>query len=160
MSSQEPMAHDTLWIETGRLTPINPESLGAPRGYSNGLLAPSGARILFVAGQIGWTREQTLVGPGLVEQFEKALDNVVAVVAAAGGLPIDLGQLTIYVTDREEYVAAREEIGVAYRRVMGRHYPTMALVEVSALVEPGAKVEIQGIAALARRRTPEVSDPT
>lgn len=128
---------------------INPDKLGAPRGYSNGALTPAGAQILFVAGQIGWNREQELVAESFVGQFEQALRNVVAVVIAAGGAPEDLARLTVFVTDNEEYLADLQAVGQAYRRVMGRHFPAMSLVEVQALLEPGAKVEIEGTAAIA-----------
>ena len=128
--------------------PINPAELGAPRGYSNGMLAPPGARLLFVAGQVGWNERQEVVGDGFAEQFARALENVVAVVREAGGRPEHLARLTIYVTDHREYLDALEEVGAAYRGIMGRHYPAMALVEVAALLEPGAKVEIEATAAL------------
>jgi enamine deaminase RidA (YjgF/YER057c/UK114 family) len=108
------------------------------------MLGPAGGRILFVAGQVGWDGEQKLVGPGFVEQFERALANVVTVVRAAGGGPESLGRLTLYVVDKEEYRRQLGAVGEAYRRVMGRHYPAMALVEVAGLLEPGAKVEIEG----------------
>lgn len=130
------------------LEPVDPRELGAPRGYSNGMLGPQGGRVLFVAGQVGWDAEQELVGPGFVEQFERALANVMAVVRAAGGAPESLGRLTLYVTDREEYRRELSAVGEAYRRVMGRHYPAMALVEVAGLLEEGAKVEIEGTAIL------------
>lgn len=130
------------------MEPINPASLGAPRGYSNGMLAPAGGRLLFVAGQIAWDAEQRLVAGDFTAQLERALANVVAVVREAGGGPEHVGRLTIYVTDRREYLAALSEVGAAYRRVMGRHYPAMALVEVAALLEPGAKVEIEATAVL------------
>lgn len=126
-------------------TIINPESLGAPRGYSNGLLM-RGSSILFVAGQIGWDEKQTIVAGGFAAQFERALANVLEVVGEAGGTPERIGRLTIYVTHKQEYLDAVEEVGAAYRRLMGRHYPAMALVEVTALLEPGAKVEIEATA--------------
>ncbi len=128
--------------------PINPAALGAPRGYSHGMLATRGAKLLFVAGQIGWDERQRLVGDGFAEQFARALENVVTVVREAGGRPENLGRLTIYVVDRHEYLAALQEVGAAYRGIMGRHYPAMTLVEVKALLEPGAKVEIEATAAL------------
>ena len=128
---------------------INPDELGVPRGYSNGVLTPAGAQILFVAGQIGWNRNQDLVSESFIEQFEQALRNVVAVVTAAGGVPENLARLTVFVTDKQDYLADLEAIGQAYRRVMGRHFPAMSLVEVQALLEPGAKVEIEGTAAIA-----------
>lgn len=127
---------------------INPESLGAPRGYSNGVLAQAG-RVLFVAGQIGWDSSQKIVSETFAIQFEQALSNVMAVVKHAGGAASDIGRLTIYVVDRHEYVAALKEVGAAYRKHMERHYPAMALVEVKALLEPGAKVEIEATAVIA-----------
>ena len=107
-----------------------------------------GSRILFIAGQVGWDREQHLVGENFVAQFEQALANVVLVVRSAGGGRRDIARLTIYVTDKTEYLADLVAIGEVYRRVMGRHFPAMALVEVAGLVEPGAKVEIEGTAAI------------
>ena len=127
---------------------INPESLGRPRGYSNGLLTTPGARLLFVAGQIGWDESQRLVGDDFVEQFERALRNLLAVVQEAGGTPDGVARLVVYVTDRREYAARTREIGERWRSLMGRHFPAMTLVEVSALLEDGAKVEIEGIAVL------------
>ena len=88
------------------------------------------------------------MGDGFAEQFGQALANVVAVVREAGGAPEHMVRLTIYVVDRREYLEALEEIGAAYRGIMGRHYPAMALLEVKALLEPRAKVEIEGTAAL------------
>jgi enamine deaminase RidA (YjgF/YER057c/UK114 family) len=127
---------------------INPESLGRPRGYSNGLLTEPGARMLFVAGQIGWDENQRLVGDDFVEQFERALRNLLAVVREAGGTPEGVARLVVYVTDKREYAARTREIGERWRALMGRHFPAMTLVEVSALLEDGAKVEIEGIAVI------------
>lgn len=129
--------------------PINPAELGAPSGYSHGMLAPPGGRLLFVAGQIGWDAHGRLAGRGFVEQFERALANVLTVVRAAGGAPEHVVRLTVYVTDKRLYLTALKEVGAAYRRVMGRHFPAMALVEVSGLVEDGALVEIEGTAVVA-----------
>jgi enamine deaminase RidA (YjgF/YER057c/UK114 family) len=127
---------------------INPESLGRPRGYTNGLLTTPGARMLFVAGQIGWDENQRLVGEDFVEQFDRALRNLLAVVYEAGGGPDGVARLVVYVTDKREYSARTREIGERWRALMGRHFPAMTLVEVSALLEDGAKVEIEGIAVL------------
>ena len=127
---------------------INPASLGAPRGYANGVLCPAGGRLLFIAGQIGWDAEQKLVGEDFVAQFERALTNVLAVVAEAGGTPEQLARLIIYVTDKTEYYARTGEIGESWRALVGRHFPAMVLVEVKGLLEDGAKVEIEGIAVL------------
>jgi len=130
------------------LVPINPEALGAPRGYSNGMLAPPGGRLLAVAGQVGWDAEQKIVSDAFPAQFGQALANVVAVVHEAGGKPEHIAQLTIFVTDHREYMATAKEVGAEYRRLMGRHFPAMALVEVKALLEERAKVEIQALAWL------------
>ena len=130
------------------MLPVNPTTLGPGRGYSHGMLAPAGGRLLFVAGQIGWNERQELVEGGFAGQFAQALANVVTVVREAGGGPADLGNLTIFVTDAREYVAALKEVGAAYREIMGRHYPAMALIEIKALLEPRAKVEIQGLAVI------------
>jgi len=127
---------------------INPESLGAPKGYSNGMLAPAGGRVLFVAGQIGWNAEQKLVSERFADQFGQALRNVLTVVEHAGGRAEHIGRLTVYVTDKTEYLGALKDVGAAYRLHMGKHYPAMALVEVRALVEPGAKVEIEATAVV------------
>ena len=132
-----------------RLRAVNPAELGAPRGYAHGMLAPAGGRLLFVAGQVGWDGEGRLVPGGFVAQFGQALRNVAAVVRAAGGRPEDVARLTIYVADRGEYLADLGAVGAAYREVMGRHYPAMALVEVRALLDPGARVEIEATAVLA-----------
>ena len=127
---------------------INPEALGAPRGYSNGVLAPAGGRMLFVAGQIAWNSDQEVVGGAFVVQFSQALKNVLAVVEAAGGTATDLASMTIYVTDKEAYIGEIKGVGAAYRALMGRHFPAMALVEINGLLEPRAHVEIQAIAVL------------
>jgi enamine deaminase RidA (YjgF/YER057c/UK114 family) len=127
---------------------INPESLGRPRGYANGVIAPAGGRLLFVAGQIAWDERQRIVSDDFVEQFGRALANVLAVVAEAGGTPEHVARLTIYVTDKREYQARTREIGERWRALMGRHYPAMALVEVRGLLEDGAKVEVEATAVL------------
>jgi len=129
-------------------TIINPESLGAPRGYSNGLLADAGGRLLFIAGQIAWNQDQKIVSKDFVEQFDKALENVVAVVGAAGGEPAHIARLLVYVTDKIEYVERTKEVGERYRKHMGKHFPAMALVQVRGLLDDAARVEIEGIAVL------------
>ncbi len=134
---------------SARLTTINPEALGAPRGFSHGVLAPAGSRLLFVAGQVGWDREQRLVAGGFTAQFERALENIRVVVESAGGGIDQICRLTIYVTDKSLYLGELRAVGEAYRRVMGRHFPAMALVEVADLLEAGALVEIEATAALA-----------
>jgi enamine deaminase RidA (YjgF/YER057c/UK114 family) len=125
---------------------INPKALGTPSGYSNGVLAPGG--LLFVAGQVAWDQHEQIVSDRFAEQFERALANILAVVTDAGGTPESLMKLTIFVTDKREYIEQRREVGEKYRRLMGRHYPAMTLVEVKSLLEPGARVEIEGVAFL------------
>jgi enamine deaminase RidA (YjgF/YER057c/UK114 family) len=127
---------------------INPESLGRPRGYSNGVLAAQGGALLFVAGQIAWDEKQQIVSTDFVEQFERALSNVLKVVAEAGGTPDSIARLVIYVTDKREYLSRQREVGQRWRTHMGRHFPAMALVEVKSLLEDGAQVEIEAIAVL------------
>jgi enamine deaminase RidA (YjgF/YER057c/UK114 family) len=127
---------------------INPGSLGSPRGYANGVLAETPGRLLFVAGQIGWNQEQEIVSADFVEQFDRALANVITVVAEAGGTAEQIARLVIYVTDRNEYRACTRAVGERYRARMGKHFPAMVLVEVKGLLEANAKVEIEGIAVL------------
>lgn len=127
---------------------INPKSLGAPNGYANGVLAEPGGKLLFIAGQIGWDENQKIVDSDLVGQFDRALENVTAVLGAAGGTPEQIARLVIYVTDKHEYQTRMKEIGERYRVRMGRHFPAMVLVEVKSLLDDAAKVEIEGIAVL------------
>lgn len=129
------------------MTIINPEALGQPRGYSNGILFEGGS-VLFIAGQIGWDRDSRIVSDDFADQFAQALGNVLAVVRDAGGQPENIGRLLIFVTDKGEYNAQLRAIGSAYRQLMGKHFPAMSLVEVSSLLEPLAKVEIEAIAVI------------
>jgi NAD(P)-dependent dehydrogenase (short-subunit alcohol dehydrogenase family)/enamine deaminase RidA (YjgF/YER057c/UK114 family) len=125
-----------------RFTIVNPEELGAPRGWNNGMLARGAGRTLFIAGQTA--RDAS----GFVSQFDRALGNVLAVLQAAGGEPRDIGRFTIYVTDMVQYRSSLKPLGEVYRRRMGTHYPAMALVEVKSLVDPTALVEIEATAVL------------
>lgn len=127
---------------------FNPEELGPPSGWNNGMLAPAGGRVLFVAGQTARDPDGTIVSRDFVEQFATALGHVVTVVEAAGGSPRDIGRMTVFVTSLEEYRASLKRLGAAYREHMGRHYPAMALLEVSGLVDEGARVEIEATAVL------------
>jgi len=127
---------------------VNPEELGAPKGYNNGVLAAAGSRLLFVAGQVGWDRDHKIVPGGFVAQFDRALANVLAVVSAAGGSPEHIVRMTLYVLDRTPYVEGLSSIGQSYRVRMGRHFPAMTLVEVAALLEEGALIEIEATAAV------------
>ena len=127
---------------------IQPAGWARPRGYSNGIAAEG--RFLFVAGQIGWDAEQRLVGPDFVDQLRQALHNIGAVLETAGVGPESLVRLTWYVTDIADYRARVADVGAAYREVLGKVYPVMAVVAVSDLVEPGAKIEIEATAVLPR----------
>ena len=127
---------------------INPESLGAPHGYSNGVLAEPGGRLLFIAGQVAWDENQRIVSDDLVAQFDRALTNVLTVITAAGAKREQIARLVIYVTDKNEYRARMKEIGERYRGLLGRHFPAMVLVEVKGLLEDDAQVEIEGTAVL------------
>ena len=127
---------------------INPEALGAPSGYANGLLAEGGGKLLFIAGQIAWDKDQQIVSDDFVEQFDKALANIITVVRAAGGEPNNLARLVIYVTNKLEYRERTKEVGERYRKHIGKHYPAMVLVQVAGLLDDRAKVEIEGMAVI------------
>ncbi|HJQ69673.1 MAG TPA: RidA family protein [Blastocatellia bacterium] len=126
---------------------INPKELAAPSGYNHGV-AVTGGSLLFVSGQIGWDNQSRMVSDKFVDQFALALENVVAVVREAGGEAQSIVRLLIFVTDKSEYLDNLKAVGAAYRKVMGKHFPAMALVEVKALVEDLAKVEIEAIAVI------------
>jgi len=125
---------------------LQPDGWAAPRGFSNGVVATG--RQLYVAGQIGWDAQQRLIPGGLVPQVRQALKNIVTVLATGGARPEHLVRLTWYLTDRAAYLAAAKEIGTVYREVIGRHYPAMTAVEVSALMEAEAVVEIEATAVI------------
>lgn len=127
---------------------INPESLGAPRGYSNGVLTEAAGRLLFVAGQIGWDEKQAIVSDDFVAQFDRALANVLTVVTAAGGVADQIARLVIYVTNKTEYIEHRAEVGLSYRAHLGKHFPAMVLVEVKSLLDDQAKVEIEAVVVI------------
>ena len=128
------------------MKPVNPPHLAPPRGYSHGMLGEG--RLLFVAGQVAWDAEGRMVGERFADQFDQALANVLTVVAAGGGTAASVARLTIFVLDKGEYLACQRELGERYRARMGRHFPAMTLVEVKALLEPGAKVEIEATAVI------------
>jgi NAD(P)-dependent dehydrogenase (short-subunit alcohol dehydrogenase family)/enamine deaminase RidA (YjgF/YER057c/UK114 family) len=133
---------------SGRFAIVNPEELGAPRGWNNGMLARAGGRTLFIAGQTARDSSGQVPAGDFVSQFDRALGNVLAVLREAGGEPGDIGRFTIYVTDLAQYRASLEPLGEVYRRRMGTHFPAMALVEVTSLVDPQAAVEIEATAVL------------
>jgi enamine deaminase RidA (YjgF/YER057c/UK114 family) len=125
---------------------LQPPGWPRPRGYANGVAAEG--RLVFVAGQIGWDTTGTIVSDDLVEQVRQTLENTVTVLREAGAGPEHVARMTWYLTDRNEYLARTREIGEVYRALMGRHYPAMAVVEVKALLEDRAKVEIETTAVL------------
>ena len=125
---------------------LHPRHWKRAKGYSNGIAADG--RIVFVAGQIGWNAHQKFESLDFVAQIRQALQNVVAVVREAGGAPEHITRLTWFITDKKEYLARLAEVGEAYRSVMGTHFPAMTMVQVVALVEDGAKVEIEASAVM------------
>jgi enamine deaminase RidA (YjgF/YER057c/UK114 family) len=125
---------------------IQPAHWASPKGYANGISATG--RQVFIAGQIGWSAKAQFETDDFVAQVEQALRNVAEVLQAAGGEPQHIVRLNWYVTDKAEYVARQREIGDAYRRVLGRHFPAMTLLVVAGLLEPRAKVEIEATAVL------------
>jgi enamine deaminase RidA (YjgF/YER057c/UK114 family) len=128
---------------------INPSGLARPSGFSHAVTAPAG-RLVFLAGQLGVNRDGRVVPGGVVAQFEQAMSNLLAALAAAGGHPSDLASLTIYLTDVEDYQAHGKEIGAVWRRLAGSDYPATAGVGVTRLWLPDAVVEIQGAAVVSR----------
>jgi enamine deaminase RidA (YjgF/YER057c/UK114 family) len=125
---------------------LQPPGWAAPKGYANGIAARG--RLVFVAGQVGWNAAQALESDDFVAQATQALRNVAAVLQEGGATPAHVVRMTWYVTDRREYLASLPALGKAYREIMGRHYPAMTAVEVSALVEEGARVEIEATAVV------------
>ncbi|HEV2271612.1 MAG TPA: RidA family protein [Steroidobacteraceae bacterium] len=126
---------------------LEPEGWPRPAGYSNGVVAHG--RQVFIAGQVGWNpRSGRFESASLVDQVAQALQNVLAVLAQANGRPEHIARMTWYLTSRAEYLAHLKEIGAAYRTVMGKHFPAMTAVEVAALVEGQAKVEIEATAVI------------
>ncbi len=125
---------------------LQPAGWPRPRGYGNGVSARG--RQLFVAGQIGWNERGELAGVDLVTQARQALRNIVTILAEDGARPEHLVRLTWYVVNRQAYLDAAKPLGEAYREVIGPHFPAMTAVEVSALMEPGAVVEIEATAVV------------
>ncbi|WP_395646968.1 RidA family protein [Terricaulis sp.] len=119
-----------------------------PKGYSNGIEAEG--RIVFVAGQIGWTAEEKFEATTFAGQFAQALDNTLAVLREANAGPENVARMTWYITDKRAYLAALAEVGAAWRERMGRNYPAMAVVEVKALIEDQALIEIETTAIIPR----------
>lgn len=123
-----------------------PEGWKRPKGYANGISAQG--RMVFTAGVVGWDGEERFAASDLAGQFRQILHNTLAILAEDGAGPEHIVRMTWYVTNRDNYVATLPEIGAAYRELIGRNFPAMAVVEVSALVEPEALVEIETIAVV------------
>jgi enamine deaminase RidA (YjgF/YER057c/UK114 family) len=128
---------------------VTPTHFPRPRGYSNGIV--SSGRTLHISGQIAWDKDARIVSTDFATQFLQALDNVIAVVREAGGGTDHIVKLLVFVTDLDAYRAATPDIGEGWRARMGKHYPAMSLVKVAGLLEPGANVEIEGVAMLPER---------
>jgi enamine deaminase RidA (YjgF/YER057c/UK114 family) len=126
---------------------LQPPGWARPKGFSNGI-AVRGGRTVYIAGQVGWTGQGEWKETTFAGQFRQALANIVAVLAEAGGRPEHLVRLTWYVLDRQEYLDSLREVGAAYRELIGRHYPTMAVLQVGGLVEPQARLEIEATAVV------------
>ena len=125
---------------------LQPPGWPRPKGYSNGIAARG--KLVFVAGQVGWNSDEKFESDDMAAQFRQALVNVRAVLAEAGAGPEHVTRLTIYLTSKEEYLAALKGIGAGYREVFGKNFPVMAAVEVTALMEDRAKVEIEATAVV------------
>ncbi len=125
---------------------LQPPDWAPPKGYANGIAARG--TLVFVGGQVGWDAQQRFTSDDFVAQARQALDNVVAVLREANARPEHIVRMTWYVVDRDEYLASQRALGQAYRDVIGRHYPTMTAVEVSALIESRARVEIEATAVV------------
>ena len=128
--------------------PVEPAALGRGQGFSHGLMAPADGRVLFVAGQTAPDAVGASAVEAFVAQFDGALDRVCRVVAEAGGTPECVGRMTVFVTSMQTYRESRPRLSEAWHARMGRHFPAMSVVEVSALVEPDALVEIEATAVL------------
>ncbi len=128
---------------------IQPDGWAPAKGYANGVLTPSG--VLHIGGQIGWDAQQHFVSGDFVDQMEQALTNIRAIVEAAGGAVTDVVRLTWFVTDKTEYLARQRDVGQAYQRVMGKHFPAMSMLVVAGLVEDRALVEIEATAEIVKR---------
>jgi len=120
---------------------LNPPGWNRPKGYSNGIAAEG--RFVFVAGMVGWNAQENFESNDFVDQFRQALENTVAVLSEGGASPEHICRMTMYFTDKQEYLSRLSEVGQAYRDVMGKNFPTMAAVQVVALMEDEAKVEIE-----------------
>ncbi|SDE45950.1 RidA family protein [Ruegeria marina] len=123
---------------------IHPEGWAPALGYANGMLMADGT--LHVGGQIGWNESKEIVSKDFIGQMEQALSNIAAIVRAAGGDVDDIGRLTWFVKDKKEYLARQKEVGQAYRKIFGRHFPAMSMIVIDDLIEDDALLEIEATA--------------
>ncbi|MEO9526871.1 RidA family protein [Roseibium sp.] len=128
------------------LKTIQPEGWAPARGYANGMLTQG--RALHIGGQIGWNKDQVFETSDFVGQMEQTLANIAAIVEEAGGTVADIARLTWFITDKQEYLARQKDVGEAYRRVFGRHFPAMSVVVVAGLIEDEALIEIEATAQI------------
>jgi enamine deaminase RidA (YjgF/YER057c/UK114 family) len=126
---------------------ILPDGWVMPKGYSNGILAKKG-RVLFLAGQVGWSAEEKFASDKLVPQFEQALKNIVAIVKKAGGEPADICKMTCFCKDRDQYLSSRKELGKIWKEIIGNHYPCMSMIFVVDLLDHPAVIEIEAMAVI------------
>lgn len=123
-----------------------PEGWAAPVGYANGIKVPASGHVLYIAGQVGWRADQTFASEDLTPQFQQALENVLAVVAAGGGKPHHITRITAYCCDKPAYLAARKDLGAIWRALMGTHYPAMSMIFVTDLLDHPGKIELEATA--------------
>lgn len=126
---------------------ILPDGWKQPVGYTNGILARPG-RTLYMAGQVGWTAQQQFTSAELVPQFAQALENILAILRAAGGKPEHIVRITAFCIDRQEYMKARMQLGVIWKKLMGNHYPCMSMIFVADLLDHPAKIELEATAVI------------
>ncbi len=130
---------------------LQPPGWARPKGFSNGIACTG--KLVFIAGQIGWTGQGEWRDKSFAGQFRQALQNIVDILKEAKGRPEHIVRLTWYVLDKQEYLAALKDVGAAYREIMGKHYPTMAVVQVAGLIEPEARLEIEATAVIPEGET-------
>ncbi len=127
---------------------LHPKGWARPIGYANGIKVPASGHTMFVAGQVGWTADQVFESDDLVPQFEQALQNVLAVVAAGGGKPEHICRMTAYCCDKPQYLAVRPELGAIWRKYMGKHFPAMSMIFVNDLLDHPGKIELEATAVV------------
>lgn len=128
------------------MTVLQPPDWVKPKGYANGVVAKG--KLVFVAGVVGWDKQETFQSDCMAEQTQQVLENIRTILAEADAKPEHIVRMTWYITDKKEYLSKQKEMGAAYRAVMGSHYPAMAMLEISALMEDKAKVEIEATAVI------------